>query len=86
MAEEAEVANKQVVFDVQMVCGGCSGAVTRILNKMEGVIGVDANLETQKVTVAVAEGGPSPDEMLVALKKWGENANKTVELAAEVEE
>ena len=25
-----------VVFDVQMACGGCSGACTRILKKMDG--------------------------------------------------
>ena len=50
-------------------------------NNFAGVIGVDANLETQKVTVAVAESGPSPEDMLIALKKWGDNANKTVELA-----
>ena len=46
-----------------------------------GVTSVDANLETQKVTVVVAEGGPEPEEMLAALKKWGDNANKTVALA-----
>jgi hypothetical protein len=33
-----------------------------------------------KVTV-VTEGSPSAEDMLAALKKWGENANKTVELA-----
>jgi hypothetical protein len=27
---------QQVVFNVQMACAGCSGACTRILNKMEG--------------------------------------------------
>jgi len=42
---------------------------------------VDANLETQKVTVSVAEGGPAPEDMLAALKKWGDNAGKKVVLA-----
>ena len=46
-----------------------------------GVSSVDANLETQKVTVGVEEGGPAPEDMLAALQKWGENANKTVALA-----
>eukprot|EP01083_Nonionella_stella_P156925 508729_1 len=85
MAEVTEqtlpVANT-VVFDVQMACGGCSGAVTRILKKMDGVLTIDANLETQKVTVETAEGGPAPEDMLIALKKWGDNANKKVELVS----
>ena len=34
-----------------------------------------------QVTVGVSEGGPAPEEMLAALKKWGENANKSVALA-----
>jgi copper chaperone CopZ len=46
----------------------------------KGVLNIDANLETQKVTVQVDESGPSADEMYQALKKWGDNANKTVEI------
>ena len=97
----------QVVFDVQMACGGCSGAVTRILNKMDGecaraarrpsvatsnlsrapasspgVEAIDPNLDTQKVTVTLKEAGTPPTEdMLAALKKWGDAAGKTVALA-----
>lgn len=41
-------------FNVAMSCGGCSGAVTRVLNRLEGVKSVDANLETQLVTVTTA--------------------------------
>ena len=48
---------------------------------LPGVTSVDANLDTQKVTVEVAGGGPEPDAMLETLKKWGENAGKTVSLA-----
>jgi hypothetical protein len=33
-----------------------------------------------QVTVVTA-GTPSAEDMLVALKKWGENAGKTVEIA-----
>ncbi|KAG0207717.1 Cytosolic copper metallochaperone [Mortierella sp. GBA30] len=38
-------------YDVTMTCGGCSGAVTRVLSKLEGVKTFDVSLETQKVTV-----------------------------------
>ena len=40
-----------VVLKVAMMCTGCSGAVERVLGKMEGVQSFDVNLETQKVTV-----------------------------------
>ena len=44
---------------------------------------VDANLETQKVTVIVTSEGPSPETMLAALKTWGDNAKKNVSIATE---
>ena len=56
-----------VVFDATMPCGGCSGACTRILNKCEGVTSVDANLETQKITV-VAEDSVDPQMLLGKLQ------------------
>jgi len=34
-----------------MTCGGCSGAVTKILGKIDGVREVDANLATKIVKV-----------------------------------
>eukprot|EP00230_Micromonas_polaris_P004114 CAMPEP_0119207942 /NCGR_PEP_ID=MMETSP1327-20130426/278_1 /TAXON_ID=38833 /ORGANISM="Micromonas pusilla, Strain RCC2306" /LENGTH=69 /DNA_ID=CAMNT_0007204361 /DNA_START=35 /DNA_END=244 /DNA_ORIENTATION=+ len=40
-----------IVLKVAMMCSGCSGAVERVLGKMEGVQSFDVNLETQKVTV-----------------------------------
>jgi copper chaperone CopZ len=37
-----------------MSCGGCSGAVTKALNNLEGVDKFDVSLEAQKVTVESA--------------------------------
>ena len=34
-----------------MPCGGCSAAVKRVLDKLEGVQSVDIDMEKQKVTV-----------------------------------
>lgn len=31
--------------------------------------------------MSVSEDGPAPEEMLAALKKWGDNANRSVALA-----
>ena len=44
-----------------MACGGCSGAVTRILTKISGVESVEPNLETQKVKVVCS--GEVSDEV-----------------------
>jgi copper chaperone len=70
---------KEIQFNVGMTCGGCSGAVTRILSKIEGVEKVDANVETKKVIVSCAE---TVDEqtLLDALMKWSLSSGKTVEL------
>ncbi|KAF9932866.1 Cytosolic copper metallochaperone, partial [Linnemannia zychae] len=42
---------QQYKYDVAMSCGGCSGAVTRALNKLQGVDKFDVSLENQKVIV-----------------------------------
>jgi len=39
-----------------MACGGCKKAVINILTEMDGVVTVDADLDTQKVTIDVAKG------------------------------
>ncbi|KAF5358346.1 hypothetical protein D9756_001544 [Leucocoprinus leucothites] len=41
-------------FDVKMTCGGCSGAITRVLNKAKeagDVSGFDVSLDKQEVVV-----------------------------------
>lgn len=70
----------EVVFNVQMSCGGCSGACTRILQKLDGVSKIDPDLETQKITVEY-EPPVTPEVMLEKLQVWGKTANKSVSLA-----
>ncbi|KAL7662679.1 HMA domain-containing protein [[Candida] zeylanoides] len=41
-------------YDVSMSCSGCSGAVSRVLNKLDGVKNVDISLEAQSVDVTTA--------------------------------
>ena len=57
-----------VVLKVAMMCTGCSGAVERVLGKMEGVQSFDVNLETQKVTVV---GTVTMEEVVAAIAKTG---------------
>ncbi|KZS99223.1 copper chaperone taha [Sistotremastrum niveocremeum HHB9708] len=55
-------------FDVKMHCGGCSGAVTRALSKLEGVSSYDVSLEKQEVIV---KGVAPYDVVLEKIKKTG---------------
>jgi len=57
-------------FEVKMTCGGCSGAVTRVLKKLEGVKEFDVSLETQKVHV-VAAPELQYDTVYETIKKTG---------------
>ncbi|KAF8245548.1 hypothetical protein K440DRAFT_404368 [Wilcoxina mikolae CBS 423.85] len=42
---------KNYEFEVKMSCGGCSGAIERVLSKLEGVKSYKTDLPTQKVNV-----------------------------------
>lgn len=60
-----------------MTCGGCSSAVERILNRIEGVESVSTDVEAKLVVV---KGTADPELMLAKLKKWGDAGGKAVEL------
>jgi len=64
-------------FDVGMTCGGCAGAVSRILNKIEGVQDVQTDVDAKTVYVKTTPE-VTPEMMLEKLMKWGESAGKTV--------
>ncbi|PSR74132.1 hypothetical protein PHLCEN_2v10088 [Hermanssonia centrifuga] len=51
-----------------MTCGGCSGAVTRVLAKAEGVSSYDVSLEKQEVLVT---GTIAYDELYAKIAKTG---------------
>ncbi|OCL06588.1 heavy-metal-associated domain-containing protein [Glonium stellatum] len=42
-------------FNVAMSCGGCSGAVERVLKKLDGVKSYNVSLETQTAEVITEE-------------------------------
>jgi hypothetical protein len=50
------------------------------LNKIEGVVSINAMVEEKKVIVTHDETKATPEVMFKALKKWGDAAGKTVEL------
>jgi len=61
-------------FNVSMSCGGCSGAVNRVLGKLDGVKSYDVSLDTQTATV-VAAPELSYDTVLKTIKKTGKKVN-----------
>ncbi|PLN80881.1 heavy metal-associated domain-containing protein [Aspergillus taichungensis] len=61
-------------FNISMSCGGCSGAVERVLKKLEGVKSLDVNLESQTANV-VTEPSVSYDTVLATIKKTGKTVN-----------
>ncbi len=71
--------SKVVNFSVQMTCSGCSGAVKRILSRIEGVKDVDANIETKVVAVSCDDSVES-QVLLDALLKWASSSGKAVSL------
>ncbi|PTB36776.1 uncharacterized protein TrAFT101_007353 [Trichoderma asperellum] len=48
------MASHTYKFDVTMTCGGCSGAIDRVLKKLDGVESYEVSLENQTATVVTA--------------------------------
>ncbi|KZM25105.1 Cytosolic copper metallochaperone [Ascochyta rabiei] len=57
-------------FNIAMSCGGCSGAVERVLKKLEGVKSYNVSLETQTADI-VTEDSLSYETVLEKIKKTG---------------
>ncbi|CAK45189.1 metal homeostasis factor ATX1 [Aspergillus awamori] len=68
------MSDHQYKFNVSMSCGGCSGAVERVLKKLEGVKSFDVNLESQTANV-VTEPSVPYDTVLATIKKTGKTVN-----------
>ena len=61
-------------FNVAMSCGGCSGAIDRVLKKLEGVKSHEVSLESQTATV-VASPELSYEKVLSTIAKTGKKVN-----------
>ncbi|KAK2747570.1 Cytosolic copper metallochaperone [Onygenales sp. PD_40] len=64
----------QYKFNVSMSCGGCSGAVERVLKKLDGVKSYEVSLDSQTATV-VADPSLEYDTVLTTIKKTGKSVN-----------
>ncbi|KAG6357607.1 hypothetical protein INS49_013484 [Diaporthe citri] len=61
-------------FNVSMSCSGCSGAVDRVLKKLEGVESYEVSLESQTATVVAKEDLPY-EKVLSTIAKTGKKVN-----------
>ncbi|KIV78886.1 hypothetical protein PV11_06491 [Exophiala sideris] len=61
-------------FNVTMTCGGCSGAVERVLKKLDGVKEYNVSLDTQTANVTAADS-LSYEAVLEKIKKTGKAVN-----------
>ncbi|KAL4905687.1 hypothetical protein BDW74DRAFT_177393 [Aspergillus multicolor] len=64
----------QYKFNVSMSCGGCSGAVERVLKKLDGVISFDVSLDSQTASV-VTDASVPYETVLATIKKTGKTVN-----------
>jgi len=70
MAEELHTYK----FNVAMSCSGCSGAVDRVLKKLEGIKSYDVSLATQSATV-IAGPTLSYETVLKTISNTGKKVN-----------
>ncbi|KAI4186975.1 MAG: hypothetical protein LQ346_005581 [Caloplaca aetnensis] len=75
MAAPAAAAAHHYHFEVEMTCGGCSGAVNRVLGKMEGIQKYTADHNTKMVDV-YADEGVAYETVLEKIKKTGKAVTK----------
>ncbi|MCJ1226706.1 Cytosolic copper metallochaperone [Toensbergia leucococca] len=64
------MADHNYKFDITMSCGGCSGAVERVLKKLDGVKSYNVSLEQQTANV-VTEPSVGYETVLEKIKKTG---------------
>jgi len=64
-------------FNVSMSCGGCSGAVDRVLKKLDGVKNYEVSLESQSATV-VTEPSLDYETVLRTIAKTGKKVNSGI--------
>jgi len=68
------MAEHQYKFNVTMTCSGCTGAVERVLKKLDGVKSYNVSLDSQTADVT-AEESLDYTTVLEKIKKTGKTVN-----------
>jgi copper chaperone len=58
-------------FNVAMSCGGCSGAVDRVLKKLDGIEKYEVSLDKQTAEVETKDDSLSFETVLTTIQKTG---------------
>jgi len=58
-------------YDVIMSCDGCSNAVNRVLQKLDGVKDINVSLKDQTATVISVDDNPDFDTVLAKISNTG---------------
>jgi copper chaperone len=66
------MASQKHEFNVKMTCEGCSGAVNRVLKRLDGVENIDVDMGKQKVYV---QSTLPSDKLLETIKKTGKECS-----------
>jgi copper ion binding protein len=67
-SSNAGAGNKEVKFRVDnMTCGGCSGKIKKTVSAIDGVSGVEANLEPRVVTISYDDAKVTPAQLKEAI-------------------
>ena len=74
------VSEKKYEIYAAMSCDGCKGAITRILNKVEGITSFNCDVTNKTVTV---QGTASKDSIMEKLNKWSSASGKEVRFVKE---
>eukprot|EP00468_Gymnochlora_sp_CCMP2014_P009023 CAMPEP_0167767310 /NCGR_PEP_ID=MMETSP0110_2-20121227/15969_1 /TAXON_ID=629695 /ORGANISM="Gymnochlora sp., Strain CCMP2014" /LENGTH=76 /DNA_ID=CAMNT_0007655715 /DNA_START=6 /DNA_END=236 /DNA_ORIENTATION=- len=73
----SEGKKKVLKYYAAMTCGGCSGAITKILKKIEGVEEIKTDVDKKSVVVS----GTMDEKYVTAkLMKWSKASSKEVKL------
>ncbi len=70
---------KLVQVFAEMSCEGCSGAITRILGKVQGVQDIQCSIPEQRVSFTVDDGFDT-EVAMAKLRVWADAAGKQVSL------
>ena len=68
---------KQYEFYAGMTCDGCSGAITRIIKRIDSNAIIQCNVDTKQVLVTTTA---DKDLILKKLLKWGKASQKKYDL------
>ncbi|EER00495.1 Metal homeostasis factor ATX1, putative [Perkinsus marinus ATCC 50983] len=73
------MANKITEIRAGMTCSGCSGAITRILTKVDGVESVDCDIEKNQVMVHHTDA-VTGEQLVEKLKNWASASGRELAL------